>query len=287
MFRKISKSDIVFELNICFSYLYDSYSINKTMTYELIKIIDYGSKGKSQVAIDLIELVLRNKYDIEYKIKTDLETTKCDNIHNKKNDTCSVPIKDVFIVLDEEGTRLNIGNTCIGRLINKSLISNIDKADFKKINKIIKTNLFCVVCKKNQRIGYHKKCIKEHYDFIAVKKQLISEHLLHQVDNVFPNITFVANINNSGNISSKQMTALRDLIEEYQYIIDNQNILRQYKNNPIINSVYKQTRKPSIKQTLILNKLIYEYDRMIGYDRCNNDRNYLKYGYVFQKRKSW
>lgn len=264
--------------------------------YELIKIIDAHSHYKSDGAKALIYDVLQGKYGIEYESSIDGDKKKlvrCLNPHRIKDKLCKKIIADVFIVHGEgENVLTPIGNTCIARLCEKNLISNIDCEEYKIICEYLRIKNICFLCNRKTSKGYHKKCIKGKGDMYVVdteqviaRNQTLTEMLknkaLFKVKNLFGNIVFIRDAINNDKVSKKTLNAVEEFIKEHQHLIDNRHKLLSLSNNCIVKSVKTQRRKPSVKQIMFLEKILNDYDRIKRLDETNTNTKYQQYGYVF------
>ena len=267
------------------------------MRFKLIIIEDSGSCYKSELAKEVIKKVLCKDMNITYIEAKGQKKSQCENdiiVTRKSNGgICNVNIADKFIIENEiEGQKI-IGNNCIATLIEHNCISNVNMEDFKEIQKLLKTKNICFLCHGRSKWGYHKKCVfakGENYyvSQISVIKhtkminELKQKHLLFYVKGLFSGVSFIRDAMRYGYINRKTITALKEMCEEYQFILANKNKLLSLKNNRIIDTIKKQRRKPSLKQRLMIEKIIKDFDRIKKIDEnYKDDKNYQKYGYSY------
>lgn len=259
--------------------------------YVLDKFINGNGFYRCEIAVDLIKYGLE-KYNIEYELNDIISV--CQNKCTKNNKKCKRPIKDKFVLTDANGDTIIVGNNCIGTLIEKKLVSNIDLNDFKEIKKIVKTKYICLICHKPALKGYHKKCIKGRNTKLSqdlntqIKNKNFNVMMIpvykecNMVFKLFEGNTFINNIKDRDIINKKTANAFYQFINEYKKYLDNGEKLLKLKNNCIIQSIKTQRRHPSPKQRVIIDKILSNYKRIKEMDKNPEQYpNYIRYGYTY------
>lgn len=245
---------------------------------KLVQIIDNGSPHKHCIAVQIVENI-RNIAGCSYIMKINKEPARCQNF--LKENACSKRIMDEFIILNDRGETLSIGNTCIARMVEKNLIDNLNIEQYKEIRKYIKNDFICNFCGKSFTKPFHKSC-KKKCVFNAVLEQLIVRVLKDDIRTIFKNLYLISN----NKFDARTIKSLKNFKNEYSMFFDNREKILSFKNNNLIDNIRKQKRLPSIKQTAIIEKIIDNYNRIKRIDSLRNltskvKTNYLKYGYVF------
>jgi hypothetical protein len=266
--------------------------------YKLVKVIDSGSQFKSEIAKMIVSRILFSNFDIEYDDNYNSKSRCQNSMYDKKTGKtwyCNVEICDIFIVENDDGERFDIGNVCIGKLVNENRILNLDKEKFKFFKSLLKQNSPCILCGRGCKNGIHKKCLMGNKNDVIVdlsqinKMRLIMidiqiQHCLKLLSGIMDGVELVKRSKKYNEPHLKTLEALKLLIKENELLIKNKGILLDLKNNCLIESIKKQSRPPSVKQYAVLQNILDDYDRIKLLDAGNTNKTYIKYGFTYKKK---
>lgn len=256
--------------------------------YTLVKVLDSGSSYKSEQARAVVQAKLED-VKITYCDDSNIITHRCQNdviykakhpyvdLGPRRTNPCNKEIHDIFYLEDSDGNIKEVGNSCISLFIQAGYISNVNSPEFKVIHKLLKSKKNrCFLCGKTSKYTAHRKCIKPRQDLC---REIQKQQYMKQIAGLFDNVTPIKNLDKK--MHKISIKFLERFCEDHAHMIENKEKLLDLKNNCIIDTITRQNRKPTIKQTVMVENILRDYNRIKIMDDENTNYYYKMYGYVF------